>query len=66
MNPSQYTSVGVSAAVLTPVIMWLFERPFAPPTEAQASAVAALIIAAIGGLHALVGAYLAGRDAPKP
>jgi len=61
LNPSQYTSVGVTAAILTPVIMWLFQRPFAAPTEAQASAIAALLIAAGGGIHSLIQAYLAHK-----
>ncbi len=57
MNPAQYTSVGVSAAVLTPVIMWLCTWPIQPPNDAQAGGIAALIIAAVGGIHALVRSY---------
>ena len=63
MNPSQYTSIGVSAAVLTPVIMWLFTWPIHAPTDAQAGGIAAILIAIAGGTHAAVRSYLAGRRA---
>jgi len=65
MNPSQYTSVGVSAAVLAPVIMWLFTWPIHTPTDAQAGAIAALLIAAVGGIHGTINAYLAYRADKK-
>ena len=46
MNPSRYTSVGVTAAVLTPMIMWLFDCPLTARTAAQASGMASLPLAA--------------------
>ncbi len=57
MTPSQYVPVGVTASVLTPVILWLTTWPIQPPTEAQAGAIAALLIAAIGGVHSLIQSY---------
>ncbi len=57
MNPAEYTSVGVSAAVLAPVITWLCTWPIQPPNDAQAGGMAALIIAAIGGIHSIVQSY---------
>jgi hypothetical protein len=62
MNPSQYTSVGVTAAVLTPVIMWLFHWPLTAPTEAQAGGIAALLIGAAGAIHSGIGAWLTRRS----
>jgi hypothetical protein len=62
MNPSQYTSVGVTAAVLTPLIMWLFRWPLTAPTEAQAGGIAALLIAAAGAIHSGINAWLARRN----
>ena len=61
MNPTQYTSVGVTAAVLTPVIMWLFHWPLTAPTEAQAGGIAALLIAAAGAIHSGINSWLARR-----
>jgi hypothetical protein len=65
MNPASYTSVGVSAAVLTPVIMWLTTWPIHSPTEAQAGALSALIIALIGGIHTIIQGTSAKPEEPK-
>jgi hypothetical protein len=62
MNPSRYTSVGVTAAVLTPMIMWLFDCPLTARTAAQASGMASLPLAAAGAIHSEIRASLARRD----
>ena len=59
---SQYTSVGVTAAVLTPIVMWLFHWPLTAPTEAQGGGIAAPLIAAAGTIHSGINALLARRS----
>ncbi len=57
MSPANYTPVGMTAATLVPVILWVTHWPIQPPTEAQAAALAALLIAAGGAIHAAVRAW---------
>jgi putative flippase GtrA len=56
-TPAQYTAVGVSAANLVPVIIWLSVWPLQPPDEAQAASIAALILAAGGLIHSVIQSY---------
>ncbi len=60
MNPLAAYPLAVTAAVLVPVIMWLTTWPLQPPTDAQAGALAALIMAVVGDLHVWLGGHLSG------
>jgi hypothetical protein len=53
MKPAEYVSIGVTAAMLTPVITWLTTWPIQAPYDAQAAAISAVLIAAIGGIDAM-------------
>lgn len=63
MSPSQYVSVGVTTAMLIPVITWLTHWPIQPPSNDQVAAVAGLLIAAGGAIHAM---YRVWRPAKTP
>lgn len=61
-TPAQYTAVGLSAANLVPVIMWLSKWPLQPLNEAQAGAIAGLLLAAGGLIHAIIQSYQSDRQ----
>jgi hypothetical protein len=52
VNPLAVYPMAVTAASLVPVIMWITTWPLAAPTEAQAGAIAVLIMALGGCIHA--------------